>query len=688
MGHTLTLSPTLVVDGNVGFTRMSEYGQTPDFGTNIGSDVLKIPGTNNGSDLRSSGIPFFAISGYANLGNPEGWNPAFRNDWSFTTSHNVRWSHGKHQISAGTDIVHHHLNHWQPELGAGPRGEFDFGGGATALKCPAPPAPQPPGCPAPAPNQYNALAQFELGLAGELGVSSGGSVGVGRSEQFIKATAKEWQFGWFVGDRYRITNKLTVTLGLRYEYYPLMTRDGAFQFDRYDFTKNNVLLGGIGGNPSHLGVTTSKKLFAPRVGFAYQINNDTVVRAGFGISVDPLPLARPLRGFYPLTVGSNFVGANSFVPFSSFSPLASPLPGGPIPVGIPSVCCPDISSGTLSLPAQALERTVGPGELKRGYIESWNLVVERKLPANFLVSVGYVGTQTVHQFADLNINASQPGTGKFGQPLFCKTADFSTTPPTCPVPSFGRTSDTLLFQGWLSANYHSLQTAITRQFSKGFMVKGAYTYSKAIDWTDDDGWAGLAWNDPNILRRNRAAAGFNTPHIFQLAYIYELPVGKNKPWANGGGAATKILSDWQVSGIFSAIHGQPFSLTASGASLNAVGQRQTPDQVGPVKKLGGIGTGQPFYDTSAFVAVTRVGYGTVGRNTLYGPGSVNMDFSLFRTFKFTERFDVQLRADAANLFNTPHFKNPTGSRSSGNFLTITSAKDDERQFRLGVRVAF
>src|SRR5207253_3213218 len=88
VGHTLTLSPTLVVDGNVGFTRMSEYGQTPDYGTNIGSDVLGIPGTNNGSDLRSSGFPLFAITGYANLGNPEGWNPAFRNDWSFTTSHN------------------------------------------------------------------------------------------------------------------------------------------------------------------------------------------------------------------------------------------------------------------------------------------------------------------------------------------------------------------------------------------------------------------------------------------------------------------------------------------------------------------------------------------------------------------------------------------------------------------------
>src|SRR5229473_6699324 len=311
VGHTLTLSPNLVVDGNIGFTRMSEYGKTPDFGTNIGSDVLGLPGTNNPPDLRSSGFPLFAVSGYANLGNSEGWNPAFRNDWSFTTSHNVRWSHGKHQVSAGTDIVHHPLNHWQPELGAGPRGEFDFGGSTTALNSAT----------APAPNQFNAWAQFLLGLPD----------GLGKSDQFIKATAREWQFGLFVGDRYRITNKLTATLGLRYEYYPLMTRNGAFKFDRLDFTSLNVLLGGIGGNPDHLGVTTSKKLFAPRIGLAYQINNDTVVRTGFGITVDPLPLARPLRGFYPLTVGSNFQGPNSFTPFDTLagtSPVTPVMPTG------------------------------------------------------------------------------------------------------------------------------------------------------------------------------------------------------------------------------------------------------------------------------------------------------------------------------------------------------------------------
>jgi Carboxypeptidase regulatory-like domain/TonB dependent receptor len=668
VGHTLILSPNLVVDGSIGFTRMSEYGQTPDFGTNIGSDVLGIPGTNNGSDLRSSGFPMFGITGYANIGNSEGWNPAFRNDWSFTTSHNVRWSHGKHQVSAGIDIVHHHLNHWQPELGAGPRGEFDFGGSVTALNG------------GPAPNQFNALAQFELGLAGELGTSAGNAVGVGKSEQFIKATAREWQYGLFIGDRYRVTNKFTATLGLRYEYYPLMTRNGAFKFDRLDFTTGNVLLGGIGGNPDHLGVTTSKKLFAPRIGLAYQVNNNTVVRSGFGITVDPLPLARPLRGFYPLTVGSNFEGVNGFLPAVSLSPI-TPLPGGAIPVGIPAICCPDISKGVIPLPPQALERSVGPGELKRGYIESWNLVVERRLPADFLVSVGYVGTQTVHQFADLNVNASLPGTGQAGQ-LFNK-------------PQFGnRTAETDFWQGYLSANYNALQVSINRQFSRGLMIKGAYTYSRAIDWTDDDGWASLVWNDPNVLRRNRAPAGFNTPHIFQMAYIYELPVGKGKSWASSGGVATKVLSNWQVSGIFSAIHGQPFSVTASGASLNAVGQRQTPNQVGPLKKLGGIGAATPYYDPTAFVAVSASAvYGNVGRNTLYGPGSVNMDFSLFRTFNITERLNLQFRTDALNLFNTPHFYPPGGtsavtSFASSTFLRITTAKSDERQFRFGLRLAF
>ncbi len=148
-----------------------------------------------------------------------------------------------------------------------------------------------------------------------------------------------------------------------------------------------------------------------------------VVRSGFGITVDPLPLARPLRGFYPFTVGSNFAGVNSFAPGGLLLATGnSRFRVEHIPVGIPPICCPDISSGTIPLPAQALERSVGPGELKRGYIESWNLIVERRLPGGFLASVGYVGTQTVHAFGDLDVNASLPGTGQAGQPYNTDTS--------------------------------------------------------------------------------------------------------------------------------------------------------------------------------------------------------------------------------------------------------------------------
>ena len=134
-----------------------------------------------------------------------------------------------------------------------------------------------------------------------------------------------------------------------------------------------------------------------------------MIRTGFGITVDPLPLARPLRGFYPLTVGSNFRRSKRLVRGSIiFTPLLRPFPVVLFPSASRRFAA--LTSAAVSFPCrpQALERSVGPGLLKRGYIESWNLIVERRLPANFVVSVGYVGTQTVHQFADTNVNASLP----------------------------------------------------------------------------------------------------------------------------------------------------------------------------------------------------------------------------------------------------------------------------------------
>jgi hypothetical protein len=132
IGHTYTVSPRFLIDGTLGWTRFGQDVRPPDLGTNFGSDILGIPGT-NGPDPRESGMPPLNISGFSTLGNPEGWNPVFRNDQSYTFNTNASWMKGRHDIRFGFDFVHHLMNHWQPELGEGPRGGFTFSPGVTAL---------------------------------------------------------------------------------------------------------------------------------------------------------------------------------------------------------------------------------------------------------------------------------------------------------------------------------------------------------------------------------------------------------------------------------------------------------------------------------------------------------------------------------------------------------------------------
>jgi hypothetical protein len=246
--------------------------------------------------------------------------------------------------------------------------------------------------------------------------------------------------------------------------------------------------------------------------------------------------------------------------------------------------------------------------------------------------------------------------------------------------------------------YHSLQASLNRRFQGGLLLKGAYTYSRAINTADYTDWTEFEWKAQSVFNRNRAPAGYNIPHVFQFAYVYELPFGSGKKWASSG-ASKAVLGGWQINGIFSSFQGQQYTLSASDSSLNMPGNRQTPDQVkATVAKLGHVGDDGTFFDTSAFAPVTDVRFGTVGRNTMRGPGLVNMDFSLFRTFKLTEKFDLQFRAEAFNLSNTPHFGVPGGDPvwdsavdadvSSESFGKVTSVLNDPRQFRFGLRLSF
>jgi hypothetical protein len=319
-------------------------------------------------------------------------------------------------------------------------------------------------------------------------------------------------------------------------------------------------------------------------------------------------------------------------------------------------------------------------QLHRGYIQSWNFILERKLPGEFVTSVGYVGTASVNGFAFLDINASQiPGSGNAGRPLFAP---------------FARTTTTREFEGRTNSRYHSLQATINRRLVRGLFLKGAYTWSHAIDLANYGDWTTFSWNASSVFYRNRASAANNIPQVFSLGYVYEVPFGSSKKWATHG-VSKAVLGDWQCNGLFSAYQGRQYMLSASGAGLNMPGNVQTPDQMKPtVDKLGKVGDDGTWFDTSAFGRPSGVRFGNVGRNTMRGPGVVNMDLSLFRTFKATERFQVQFRAESFNLSNTPHFANPNANANSSAFGKITatqSAADAigrSRELRFGLRLGF
>jgi hypothetical protein len=499
------------------------------------------------------------------------------------------------------------------------------------------------------PNFYNQYAAFLLGLTSQ----------VQKTIQWELMRTREWRYGFYVGDRWQVRQNVTLDLGVRYEYFPLVTRANGRGVERLDFETMEVLLGGVGDIPRNAGLKTGKTDFAPRMGVAWRVNQLTVARTGYGLTYNPLPFARPLRGFYPLTIANTFVSLNSWQPY------------GTIAQGIPEFSGPAAGEGRVPLPPTATMRTPDPDNVRRGYIQSWNLAVERRLPFDTSLNVAYVGTKTTRGFADVEQNVSPPGGGERGRVFFAK---------------FERTAPTMLWGGVLRAQYHSLQVQLNRPFKKGLLLRGAYTLGKTLNMADQDGWVGLLYNSPDVFNRNYAPAGFDRRHTFTLAYAYQLPFGSDRPIT----LLNALARHWQINGTFAAYTGTPFTVTASNASLDQRGNQQTADQVSEPKRVG-VGPDEPFYDPSAWAPVRERRYGNTGRNQYYGPGFWNYNMSLFRSFPLQGRTRVQVRVEGFSITNQPHWANPNASVGGASFMRITATRRDDsgaRSVRFGLRLEF
>lgn len=681
LGGTYAFSPQLLLDLNAGYTRQRINAESTDISSNFGLNTLNIPGT-NGPDRLQGGIPAFQFNTFSNLGNPNTGNPFLFRDNQYVDNANMTWIKGKHQFRFGIEYNHTQLNHFQPQGGSfqTARGSFRFTGAATELNCPASTCTIVGGA-SPSSAQFNSFADFLLGLPDE----------VGKATQNLNPNALRWsQWGWYWRDQYQLTSRFTVNYGLRWEYYPMAYSDigGARVLDLS--TMNVLVGGGSSGVPIDDGVDTGHGLFLPRVGIAYRPFEKTVIRAGYGISADSNNW-RFLRNAFPAVTISDFTGfaSNAFAPAASLTGLNAVGAYAAIPVGIPAIPLNGgTAPGVFPLP-DAVGTTTIPTEFHRGYIHNFNLTVEREF-AGFVADVGYVGDRGIRPLVNRNSNPSPAGGGQNGRIL--NTQFNHTSNNTCPTP----TNPTAACKGWPDIGllaplgntyYDSLQAKLTRRFAGTSQIGFAYTFSKAIDFEDNEELGFLLWPYPAYIPRNKALAGFDRTHNFEAYGLYELPFGSGKRFARSG-IVNALAGGWQLNWVLSALSGTPFTITDSGAGatlLNAPGNTQTANVAGPLTILnGGPRSSCPkvngqynlacsYFDPNGFAAVTTAGvFGNAGRNILRGPRYFNLDMSLMRNFKITERLTFQFEAEAFGVTNTPHFNNPNANISGANFGAITS----------------
>jgi hypothetical protein len=644
VGHTWTLGPNLVLDGNFGLNRQDQSVTGPDYGKNLGSETLRIPGT-NGPTIRQSGLPYFD-SNY-DIGTTPNWMPLFRKEQSFTFSSALTWLTGRHQVRAGVDVVKHELNHFQAEFGGfgGVRGGIQFGGSVTAA-------------PGYIPLGWNEFAGFLLGLPSR----------VQKDVQEIEMSGREWQYGFHVSDRWHASSKLTLNLGLRFEGYPLMKRADR-GIERLDLATYEVLLGGLGSTPEDVGINLKKIYVAPRLGASYRVNPNTVLRAGYGVNYNPLPWSRPMRGSFPFDIFFNQTA-------EQYSWL------GTLENGIPPVPVPNLSTGRVKLPPNTFIRTPDPNDVDRARIQQMNVAAERRIPGDISVEVAYVHTRTDGGYADRDINHSEPGAGQAGRKYF----------------SVAGTTGINEWAARTKTRYHALQVAFNRPFKNGVLLKGSYTLSRAQNETDEDGWAGLTWSHPIVMDKNFALATSDRPHNFNVGFVAELPFAKESKSVLG-----RLVQNWQLNGIFMAYSGTTFSIGGSNPALNCPGCGAVFINVqGDPKPTGKPGSAtEPWYDKSLFSQPTglgREGFGTSRRNQFRRPSVWTADLGLFRSFP-VGRFRPEIRIEATNVFNHTNWGAPNTAFTSPLFMTfapsaahqfgtIFGTGTRERVVQIGLRLEF
>jgi hypothetical protein len=620
---TYIFSPSLVFDAHFGYDVNIAFSKQAAQNLNLGWTLMQIPGLSTAGmplaqQLAQGGLPNLTIDGFAVLGSQSRFQPQDYYDPEKNIDANLTWIKGTHNLRFGFDSDIQHSKELQYQTtGANyitGAGGFHFAQGTTQLNG------------GPAGNDYNAFASFLLGLPQDSGK-------IYQWPPYYYSDTK--YFAGYALDEWHATPKLTLNAGLRFDYFPVPLRNGT-GMEYYDTTTNNMVICGVAGVPSSCNIFGQFRFhFAPRVGIAYRFGN-TVIRAGFGMATDPTNLfARSqARINFPYIEGLSLLPPNAY----SYAVM--------LRQGVPTPQAPDISSGRIPVPGTVGLYTYSQDNYKRGYVRTYNFTIEQRFKPGWTASVGYAGSEQLDPMANLEQNWSPIGTGTAGQ-LLNNAID-------------NRIANTPLLGVMGSTNYNSLQARNQVRIGDIAFTVG-YTFSKNLGFLVPSsvlGGAAMPW----LYRAyNYGPLTTDIAHNLEATAVVSLPLGKRKRWASSGTAAA-ILGGWQISDVFSAFTGRPFSVVASQTTLNAVSSYQRANCIARPRQTGNI---YQWYDFSGFALPKAGNFGNCGDNVLRGPGLINTDVGIERKFALKEKWELGFRGEAFNSGNTPHHANPGATSSTG-----------------------
>ena len=520
-------------------------------------------------------------------------------------------------------------------------------------------------------------------------------------------------FGLYVQDDYKLTPKLTLNLGLRWEFesprQEAMNRVSNFDFGNTAALANGAQVRGGLEFPGVNGVSDYNwnpnwKNFAPRFGFAYNLNNSTVIRAGYGIFYSNSwgngrnNNAMPQTGFVCSTSAVTSLN-NGLTPYAT---LSNPFPNG--------FCSATGSSAglltNLGQPLYILDRNA-----PQPYVQSWSLDIQRSLPGNSVIDIAYSGSRGVHlmgvqewdQLNPQNLALGGQLNNQVANPYYGVITQGQLATPTItlgqslrPYPQFLGVSSRNANYG--ESSYNALLVRAERRLAKGFSLVAAYTFSKEIDDVvpSVNGFPGESFSFGDIqnyynLRRERAVASWDTPQTLVISYVYELPFGAGKPFLNRGGLMDKIIGGWQINGNTTFQSGPPLQITGGSDSGSFAGT-QRPNWNGQNPTLNGAITSRllKYFNTADFSFNAPFTFGNAPRlmSDLRGPGIDNFDISIFKNTHVGERYQVQFRAESFNTFNRVQFGIPNTNINSTAFGVISTQQNTPRNIQLGLRLLF